>query len=449
MRALRRVLLAAACIAPLHAGPNFLLILADDCTWSDLEIHGGQAKTPHLKALAAEGMKFERCFQSSPTCSPTRHNLYTGLHPVKSGAWPNHTMAYDHVKSIAHHLHAGGYRTHLSGKTHIGPKSVFPFEYSADKKNPDLAAINTFLDECAAETKPFLLIAASAEPHSPHNKGDASAYPPGKIKLTPIQADTVPTRRALSAYFAEITYFDSQVGEILAALDAKGLREETLVIVLSEQGYDLPFAKWTCYDAGLQSACVVRWPGKVKAGSTTKALVEYTDVVPTFLEAAGLPVPEGLDGKSFLPVLRGETEKHREHSFSQETSKGIFDGPVHYGIRSIRGERYRYIRNFTPEIAFQNTTTNRQPFLSWIKAGKNGDEKAAKLVHDFQHRPAEEFYDCEADPWNRKNLIAEKSLAPVIADLRQRLDAWMKSQGDEGQATEEKAPGRMPGRKAR
>ena len=118
-------------------------------------------------------------------------------------------------------------------------------------------------------------------------------------------------------------------------------------------------------------------------------------------------------------MLRGEAEKHREHSFSQETSKGIFDGPLHYGIRSIRSERYRYIRNFTPEIAFQNTTTNRQPFLSWVKA----DEKAAKLVQHFQHRPAEEFYDCEADPWNRKNLIAVKSLAPVIADLRQRLDA--------------------------
>lgn len=438
--------IAATSASP--AKPNFVLILADDCTWSDLEIHGGQAKTPHLTKLAAEGMKFERCFQSSPTCSPTRHNLYTGIYPVKSGAWPNHTMAYDHVKSIAHHLQAGGYRTHLSGKTHVLPKSVFPFEYSAAGNNPDLMAIGTFLGECAAQEKPFLLIAASNEPHSPHNKGDPAAYPPERIRLTPIQADTPATRRTLSAYFAEITYFDSQVGQILAALDAKGLRDNTFVIVLSEQGYDLPFAKWTCYDAGLHSACVVRWPAKVKPASISKALVEYTDIVPTFLEAAGLPLPDTLDGQSFLPVLLGNADRHRTHTFSQQTSKGIFDGPVHYGIRSIRNERYRYIRNLTPEVVFKNTATIHKPFPSWIHAAKNGDAHAATLVRDYQHRPAEEIYDCDTDPWNRHNLIDNPALAPVVADLKQRLASWMKSQGDEGQATEEKALTRMPSKQA-
>ena len=440
------ILPAALVLSPLGATgkPNFLLIIADDCTWSDLEIHGGQAKTPNLKKLASEGMTFERCFQSSPTCSPTRHNLFTGLYPVKSGAWPNHTMAYDHVKSIAHYLQAGGYRTHLSGKTHIAPKMVFPFEYSAAGNNPDLAAIGTFLGECKEGGKPFLLVAASNEPHSPHNKGDASAYPPGEIKLSPIQADTPATRRALSAYFAEITFFDSQVGEILATLDQSGLRENTIVIVLSEQGYELPYAKWTCYDAGLHSACVVRWPGKLKPASTSKALVEYTDIVPTFLEAAGLPRPEGLDGKSFLPVLEGTAETHREFTYAQETSKGINHGPVHYGIRSIRGTRYRYIRNLTPEVTFQNAVTPGKVFQSWIRAGESGNPHAARLAREFQHRPAEELYDCEADPWNRKNLIGDHSLAPLVADLKSRLDAWMKSQGDEGQAIEEKALTRMP-----
>lgn len=443
---MKALLVALLCVASLHAKPNFVLILADDCTWRDLEIHGGQAKTPHLKKLASEGMTFERCFQSSPTCSPTRHNLYTGLHPVKSGAWPNHTMAYGHVKSIAHYLQSGGYRTHLSGKRHIEPESVFPFEYSGKGQNPDMAAVRTFLGECKEQEKPFLLIAASNEPHSPHNKGDASAYPPRQIKLSPIQADTPATRQALSKYFAEITHFDSQIGQILAMLDEQGLKEETFVIVLSEQGYDLPFAKWTCYDAGLHSACVVRWPGRVKPATATKAIVEYTDVVPTFLDAAGLPLPEGLDGKSFLGVLEGKSEKHREFTFAQQTSKGIIRGPAHYGIRSIRGEKYRYIRNFTPEVAFKNAVTPGKVFQSWIRAGENGNALAAKLAKDFQHRPAEELYDCEADPWNRHNLIADESLKPVAADLKKRLDEWMKSQGDEGQATEEKALSRMPKR---
>lgn len=85
-----------------YAPPNFLLMLADDCTYRDLGVYGGQARTPHLERLASEGMKFTHCFQAAPMCSPTRHCLYTGLYPVKSGAYPNHTMAYDWVKSIAH-----------------------------------------------------------------------------------------------------------------------------------------------------------------------------------------------------------------------------------------------------------------------------------------------------------------------------------------------------------
>lgn len=445
---MRALLIALLGIATLQAKPNFVLILADDCTWSDLEIHGGQAKTPNLKKLASEGMIFERCFQSSPTCSPTRHNLYTGLYPVKSGAWPNHTMAYDHVKSIAHYLQSAGYRTHLSGKSHVEPRSVFPFELSGNGQNPDIGAIRKFLGECKEEKKPFLLIAASREPHSPHDKGDPSAYPPKQIKLTPIQSDTPATRNTLSKYFAEITYFDSQVGEVLTALDDLQLSEDTLVIVLSEQGYDLPFAKWTCYDAGLHSACVIRWPGKVKPASTSAAIVEYTDVVPTFLEAAGISAPDVLDGKSFLPVLLGNVETHREFTYSQETSRGINNGPVHYGIRSIRGGRYRYIRNLTPEVVFKNAVTPGKVFQSWIKAGEKGDAQAAKLVREFRHRPSEELYDCDADPWNRNNLIADKSLEPVVSDLKQRLEAWMKSQGDEGQATEEKALTRMPRNKS-
>ena len=139
MKPIVRWLLAPWCVASLYAKPDFVLILADDCTWSDLEIHGGQAKTPHLNALAADGRSL---------------------------------------------LQAGGYRTHLSGKSHVSAKSVFPFDTSGKGRNPDMDAIRTFLGECSAEKKPFLLIAASNEPHSPHNKGDASAYPPGKIKLS-------------------------------------------------------------------------------------------------------------------------------------------------------------------------------------------------------------------------------------------------------------------------
>ncbi|MEE2888572.1 MAG: sulfatase [Planctomycetota bacterium] len=423
---------------PKAARPNFLLIIADDCTWSDMEIHGGQGKTPNLKKLAAQGMQFDQCFQAAPMCSPTRHALYTGLYPVKSGAWPNHTMAYDWVKSVAHYLQSAGYRTHLSGKTHIRPKKVFPFEYSKlGGKKP--VAVDRFLGECASEDTPFMVIAASNEPHSPWNKGDASAYPPAEIDLPPVLADTARTRELFSAYLAEVTYFDEQVGALLALLDKHKLTENTLVVVLSEQGNAFPFAKWTCYDAGLRSAMLTRWPGRIEAGSRSSALVEYVDVVPTLLAAAGLARPEILDGRSFLSVLEGKAKTHKEFVFGLQTSKGIHACKRHYGIRSVRDGRYRYILNLTPEIPFQNTVIesgNKFAWASWKAAAAEGDSNAVRLIHDYQHRPAVELFDCTQDPWNRFNLIEDPDLADVARRLRAQLDQWMKAQGDQGQATE-------------
>jgi N-sulfoglucosamine sulfohydrolase len=426
--------------------PNFLLIIADDCTYRDLGTYGGQAKTPHLDKLAAEGMKFTRCFQAAPMCSPTRHCLYTGIYPVKSGAYPNHTFAHDWVKSIATHLNEAGYTSHLSGKTHINPPSVFPFEYTklAGDNNPDPAAFARVLDGSAESGRPFLFIAASNEPHSPWNKGDPSAYPPDTLELPPVLVDSPDTREGFSKYLAEITYFDSQVGELVGLLDASPHRDNTLVIVLSEQGNSFPFAKWTCYDAGLQSACIARWPGRVAPGSLSDALVEYVDVTPTFLDAAGLRQPEILDGKSFLDVLLGRASSHKTHVFGLQTTRGINFGSEFFGIRSARNERYLYIRNLTPDAVFQNAATKDPTFQTWRRMAEQGDENARRLVREYQHRPGEELFDCLADPWNRVNLAGDEKLAPVLAELRGKLDEWMLQQGDEGHATEMKAFERMP-----
>ena len=111
--------ITAILVAVAHAQqgdqPNLVFMIADDCTYLDMEVYGGQAKTPNLNRLAAEGMQFSRCFQAAPMCSPTRHNIYTGIYPVKSGAWPNHTRVYPGTKSIAHYLKDAGYRVALSG----------------------------------------------------------------------------------------------------------------------------------------------------------------------------------------------------------------------------------------------------------------------------------------------------------------------------------------------
>ena len=378
--------------------PNIVYIMADDCTFRDLGCYGGQAKTPHIDGLATEGMLFERCFQAAPMCSPTRHNIYTGLYPVKSGAYPNHTFAKKGTKSLTHYLKPLGYRVALSGKTHIAPKEVFDFEYSGRKNNPDMEVIESLMVESKEKGTPFCLFACSNEPHSPWDKGDASKYPPSEVKLPSYLVDTPETREEFSSYLAEITYYDQQVGDILALLKKHGLAGNTLVVVTSEQGNGFPFAKWTCYDSGLQSAMIARWPGKIAKGKKTKAMVEYVDLCPTFIEAAGGELPDGLDGVSFLPVLKGEKKQHKNHVFGLMTTRGILNGSEHYGIRSVRSKTHKLIVNLTPEVEFRNIAMKTPTFRSWEALASEGDERASYLVNRYKKRPVIELYDVVSDP---------------------------------------------------
>lgn len=416
--------------------PNLLFIIADDCTYRDIGCYGGQARTPNIDRLAGEGMRFTRCFQAAPMCSPTRHNIYTGLYPVKSGAYPNHTFAKDGTKSVVHYLKPHGYRVALSGKKHIAPQAVFPFEMSGVKNNPDLDAVESLFKESRNAGTPFCLFACSNEPHEPYTKGDPSRYDAEKITLPANFVDTPETRNTYVKYLAEISYFDWQVGECLKLLDKYGHTDNTLVVVVSEQGSSFPFAKWTCYDAGLQSALIARWPGKIASGTTTEAMVEYVDVLPTFLDAAGIKRPQILDGRSFLPVLTGRKTSHKNSVFGLMTTRGIINGSDHFGIRSVRSEKYKYIVNLTPDVPFRNIAMKAPPFVSWKARADSGDSAAAEIVRRYQHRPAEELYDVTTDPLEWNNLADDPEFAEIKARLKKQLSDWMNSQGDKGQETE-------------
>lgn len=445
--------------------PNLVFIIADDCTFSDIGCYGGQAFTPHIDALAKQGMRLTSCFQAAPMCSPTRHNLYTGQYPVKTGAYPNHTFARDDVKSIVHYLQPLGYRVALSGKTHIGPKSVFPFEYSkgGDAKKPlaesdrvtdrsersviNMGAVDELMTECAKTKKPFALFACSNEPHEPWNKGKRfrSKYDAETLKLRPYMVDTPDTRLAYRDYLAEISFFDAEVGRILSMIDQHELADNTLVMVVSEQGNSFPFAKWSCYDAGLQSIMIVRWPGQVTPGSESDALVEYVDVCPTFVEIAGGTPAKILDGKSLLPVLHGQTNHHKDYVFGIQTTRGIHGGPRDYPIRSVRNERFKLIRNLDPDATFHNAINPKRWFHSWEALAASGDAHARMIVDRFATRPAVELYDVQADPHAMNNLAKNPEYATVVSELDKTLAAWMQSQGDQGLETEMRAFEHMHG----
>ena len=415
---------------------NFVFVIADDCTFRDIGCYGGQAHTPNIDQLASEGMLFSRCFQAAPMCSPTRHNIYTGLYPVKSGAYPNHTFANPGTKSIVHYLKPLGYRVALSGKTHIGPRETFPFEYSIAAKNPDMEAIDKLFSECKESETPFCLFACSNEPHTPWNKGDPTRYPADKIKLPPYIVDTPTVREAFGRYLAEITYYDDQVGQIMDLLDKRGLRENTMVMVVSEQGNSLPFAKWTCYASGLQSAMIVRWPGKVQPNSKSDAMVEYTDVTPTFIDAAGGKPMANLDGHSFVDVLLGKATQHKEFVFGEMTTRGIINGSDAYGIRTVRDQRYRLVWNLNHETKFTNACTKSSEFQSMVEKAQAGDKMAQQLVNRYHYRPEFELYDCDTDELEMTNLAGDQAYAEKLGVLKAELDRWMKSQGDLGKQTE-------------
>jgi len=428
-----------------NSNPNILLFIADDCTYRDIGCYGGtNVPTPNIDHFAKEGMQFSRCFQAVAMCSPTRSCLYTGIYPVKSGAYPNHTFVKEGTQSIVQHLAPAGYTTAILGKTHISPKKAFPFNYLGDSGDElDFPKMDQFLAETTQKKQPFCLFVCSHQPHAPFTKGDPSKINRDKVELPPYFVDTEETRDEFTKYLAEINYMDGEFSACLELLEKYGLTDNTVVVFTSEQGNQFPYAKWTCYGNGLQSGFLVRWPGKIKLGSKTDAMIEYVDVTPTFIEIAGLKVPNTIEGKSFLPVLAGKKDTHKEYAYGIQTTRGIAKGSDHYGVRTVRSERFRYILNLTPEAIFQNLVTTSVAsggtfYKSWIAKAAT-DSVAKDLVNKFQHRPSEELYDVVNDPLEMNNLAGNPQYSNIKNDLKGRLLMWMDQQGDKGQQTEMEA----------
>lgn len=453
------LLLAATARAAVQR-PNFLLIIADDLTWRDLGYEGNRdIRTPHLDRLRTEGMHLTRMFTPATTCSPTRHALYTGLYPVRSGAYPNHTRVYDGTASMFTQLKTAGYRVALQNKEHVGPKASFPYEYIAGAD--DLTPTSAFIRRDPKQ--PWLLVYASNDPHSPWTRGPRELYNPAKLAVPPYLHDNAETRRQLAAYYAEISMLDTQVGNLFKLLDDARQRENTLVMFVSEQGSSFPYGgKWSVYDTGIRASALVRWPGRVQPGSTSDALVQYVDVPPTFLEAAGVDPAgidtgcpdaagaKGFDGRSFLDVLTGKAARLREMVFAQHTTVGIVGYREPYPMRAVRDARYKLIRNLAPENRYHiSGIHDGELFASWQADAANDPALAARVAWLFK-RPAVELYDLETDPYELKNRADDPALAETRRRLELALDAWMAQQGDKGLATERVAHTRQkPGKAER
>lgn len=428
-------LIAAAGRAPAFQKPrrpNILLILTDDHGIEYAGCYGNRAvRTPNVDRLAAESQRATAMFTGTAMCAPSRSMAFTGLYPHRNGAHPNHSQIRPGIRTLPHYLKPAGYRTVLAGKKHIGPEESFPFEYLP------LEGVDAFLSNPGEQ--PFFLAVCTNDPHAPFRKQPlGKPFDPASLPVPPYLVDTPETRAELALYYNSVEWMDRQVGRTLDTLRRHGLEENTVTLYTGDNGAQFPFSKWTLYDAGLRMPFLVRWPGHVKAGSTTDALASFVDLLPSFVEIAGAGAPAGLDGRSLVPLWEGRRAEHHDMVFGAHTNLGIIDGSD-YPVRMARTRTHKYIRNLKPVNRFENLITKNRDGVKaesgsywpgWKARAAAHDAFAADRARLYQERPAEEFYDLRADPHELRNLAGFSAHAPALAALRRDLRQWMERQTD-------------------
>lgn len=428
--------------------PHLVLFLSDDHGQALAGCYGNPViRTPHIDALAREGLRLTRVFAASPTCSPSRAALYTGLYPARNGTMGNHTDCRPDISSLPTYLKGLGYRVVIANKVDVRPRSVFDFEVLQATLPPDPSrkrryraegldtrAVDAFLAAHAREQpdRPLCLILGDNGPHVVWEPN--TTYDPATLPIPPYMVDTPKTRAALANYYQDITTVDRHVGDVAASLKAHGYADDTLFIYTSDQGPEWPHCKWTTYDTGLLVPFVARWPGKIRPGSVSEALVSLVDVTPTFVDLAGGRPPAGLDGRSFQDVLLGRSDAFRDRIYASHTGDGEMN---RFPQRCVRDEQYKYILNLRPEVTWTTHFTkvpgipdsHKEVWDSWVEKART-DPRAAALVNLLEHHPAEELYDTRSDPFELDNRAADPKLAPVLQRMRGELQRWRTEQGD-------------------
>ncbi len=435
------------------AGPpprNVLLITVDDMDYRTVGSCGCRVPdiTPHIDRLAGEGVRFDRAHVNIAVCQPSRQTLLTGRYPHRFGALGFQPIDSS-IPTLAESLHEAGYVNGILGKTrHLAPASKFHWSLNVPEnslghgRDPAKYSAHAaqFFEQAKADGRPFFLMANSHDPHRPFAGSQSEKrtfqnrdyplnhrYAEQDIELPDFLPDLPNIRTELAEYFSSAHRGDETTGAVLQALDAAGLRDDTLVVFLSDNGMSFPFAKSNCYLSSSHTPLIFRHPRSIAAGRTdTTHFVSSIDFMPTVLEMLGLPAVPGVDGRSFLPLLRGENQSGRERVFTQyhETSSGM-----HYPMRCIQEARYSYIWN-----AWSDGKTKYQSEamsgLTWkaMRAAAKHDPIVRKRVALFSKRVPEELYDTASDPFALKNLIATER--DESTRLRQELMTYMEQSSD-------------------
>jgi uncharacterized sulfatase len=434
MKTLRSALFLLASALLVHAKPpDIVVFLSDDHTVRDSSVYGSpDIITPNMARLAKDGMTFDCAYVASPSCAPSRAALLTGLYPANNGAEANHSRPGAAIKKLPAYLKELGYEVVSFGKVgHYKQTSEYGFDLARHFGYHEDIAIPKAIEwlRSRQSDKPLCLFVGTNWPHVPW-PDDISGIDPKSLKIPPNHVDNPVTRRWRARYIAAIRKMDDELGQVHDTA-REILGADTFILHTSDHGAQWPFGKWNLYQDGIHTPLIVSWPGTIKPGSRTQAMVSWIDILPTLVEAAGGKTPENIDGRSFLPVLRGEKDAHRDAIFTTHSGDG--DNNV-YPIRSVvTADGWKYIRNLHPEFRYTSHVTNSPADSGYWKSWLSTAEKrpaAARKVRAYQQRPAEEIYQLEADLWEASNLVDDPSHAARAADLRKRLDQWMAETND-------------------
>lgn len=424
--------------------PNIVVFFTDDQDQLDTSVYSDRkVRTPNMERLAAAGMSFTHAFVASPSCAPSRAALLTGLMPARNGAEDNHARPRKELKKLPAYFQELGYEVVSFGKVaHYNHGKEYGFDRAEFERFMDHRGIEAaleFLKERDGQSaKPLLLFVGTQWPHRPWPPSTGE-YDPASVDIPPTLVDTPVARSFRARYYNAVSKADEYLGLIYDAAE-KHLGGRTLFLFSSDHGAQWPFGKWNLYDAGIRVPLIVSWPGVIEPGTRTGAMVSWIDFLPTLVEAAGgTPPKTGLapgeiDGRSFLPVLKGEKQEHRDRVFT--THSGDREMNV-YPMRSVRTRRWKYIWNLHPEFQYTTHIDRAQAedevgyWRSWERAAAGGNARAGEVIQRYRERPAEELYDLENDPFEQKNLAGEPGQAERLKALRAELEEWMEQQGDE------------------
>ncbi|MGQ9729852.1 MAG: sulfatase family protein [Candidatus Zipacnadales bacterium] len=423
-----------------RARPNIVLITTDDMG-IQLGCYGDKrARTPYLDRLAEEGVLFEQAYVTQASCRPSRSSMFTGLYPHQNGQIGlshRHYSMHEGMVTLPALLKGAGYPTGVIGKVHVAPEVALPFDMPSPLKTGETREVARVAEAAATFIRedpdiPFFLMVNYFDPHRPHADQIAGlpVDPLTAADVVPLPFQGIDTPEVLAevaSYYNCNTRADAGIGMLMERVEQAGVADNTLVIVLGDNGPPFTRAKTTCYEAGVRTPFIVRWPNRAQAGLRSQALISAVDILPTVCEAAGIDHPQDLAGQSLVPLLTGEEKGWRcmlATEYNSHSEGGFFPR------RTIRDDRYKLILNLLPDRP--NPILGVNGCLAWA-ASRDTRYDGTKIREVFDrhaHPPAVELYDIQEDPNEFHNLAGEAATAEIEQRLLSELTAWRMQTND-------------------